>query len=123
MKGLTTLVSNFYGQVFKYVNDQLSLEKFEHWLVGALDQLLSTPWQEVHEFVNTIELSRAEMSQGHRTEAEFKEALRQFLRTHPTVAAEFGGPMSLTTASSSVTQSADQVTIEEAARRLSYTLL
>jgi hypothetical protein len=123
MKGLSTLVSNFYDQVLKYVNGQLSLEKFEHWLVGALDQLLSTPWQEVNELVNTIELNRAEMSQGHRTEAEFKEELRQFLETHPTVTVEFGGPISLTTSSSSAVQSAGQVTVGEGDRRFSYTLL
>lgn len=123
MKGRDTLLSNFYDQVFKYISDQLYLEKFEHWLVANLDELLSTSLPDVSEFVNIIELGRAEMSEGHRTEKEFKEELRRFLRNHPTIAAEFGGTINVVTTSSSATQSADQVTVEEPARPFSYTRL
>jgi len=123
MKALHTLLSNFYDQAFKYVSDQLDLEKFEHWLVANLDELLSIPLPDVSEFINTIELGRAEMSEGHRTEEEFKEELRQFLRNHPTISSEFGITTSLVTTSSSTTQSADQATVEEESRRFSYTLL
>lgn len=123
MKGLTTLVSNLYDEVYKYISGKQSLNKFEHWLVANLDQLLSTPSLNVHEFVNTIELGRAEMSEGHRTEKEFKEELRRFLVNHPTIEAEFGGAINLTTHSSSTTQSAAQVPIKDGVRPFSYTLL
>ena len=120
MKSLHTLVSNFYTKAIEYINDQLDLEKFESWLVANLDELLSIPLPDISEFVNTIELGRAEMSAGHRTEEEFKKELRRFLRNHPTIAAEFGGTTSVVSASSNVTQSADQVTIEETVRQFSY---
>jgi len=112
-------VSGLYKQIFDYLDGSNSFTVFERWLVAHLDPLLSIASPDTKELLNTIELGRAEMSEGHRTEDEFKEELRQFIRSHPTLSTRFG-VVATVTMSSNTTQSAPQVTVSEEAPRFSY---
>ena len=115
-----TLVSSFYYQIFSYVNGNRSLNDFENWIVAHLDQLLSVSDSDTRELVNVEELGRAEMSEGHRTEDEFKEELRQFIRSHPTIITGFDEVSDLKTTSSSATQTTDDITGVGEVQRFSY---
>ena len=119
MKEKTIELSSLYKQVFDYLDGRNTFSAFERWLVAHLDALLSIAPPDAQELINTIELGRAEMSEGHRTEKEFQQELRQFIRSHPTLSTRFGATANVTM-SSNTTQSAEQVTVSEEAPRFSY---
>lgn len=105
--------------MFDYLDGRNSFSAFERWLVAHLDVLLSIAPPDTQELINTIELGRAEMSEGHRTEVELQQELRQFISSHPTLSTRFGGAVTVTM-SSSTTQSSPQVIVGEPAPRFSY---
>jgi len=101
-------VARFYDTVFRYIDGTVSLYELESWIAQNLNFLLSIGSIDLENLVNTIELSRAEMSEGHRTEEEFRSEIRAYIESHPTIALQL--PTStLTTSSSSKTQSASYV--------------
>lgn len=119
MKEKAIELSGLYKHIFDYLDGRNSFSVFERWLVAHLDPLLSIAPPDAQELLNTIELGRAEMSEGHRTEDEFQKELRQFISSHPTLSTRFGA-IATVTMSSNTTQSAEQVTMSEEAPRFSY---
>lgn len=119
MKEKAIEISSLYKQVFDYLDGQTSFVAFERWLVAHLDVFLSIASPDTEELINTIELGRAEMGEGHRTEGEFQKELRQFISSHPTLSARFGEAITVTM-SSSTTQSSPHVTVGEPAPLFSY---
>jgi hypothetical protein len=119
MKKKAIELVSLYEYIFKYLNGQVNFNLFERWLVGHLDSLLSIASPDAQELINMIELGRAEISEGHRTEEEFQQELRRFISSHPTLSTRFGEFATLT-ASSNATESATPVIVGETAPRFSY---
>ena len=119
MKSQDIEVSRFYDNIFQYLDDKQSLRQLEDWLVPRLDVLLSIAPHDLQLLINTIELIRAEMSEGHRTEDELRSELREFIQDHPTVAATFGEP-GITTSSSNTTGLISEITVQAETPLFSY---
>lgn len=119
MKEKAIELSSLYKQLFDYLDGRNSFSVFERWLVAHLDLLLSIASPDAQELINTIELGRAEMSEGHRTEEELQQELRHFIGSHPTLSTRFG-EVATVTMSSNTTESAHQVTVREPAPLFSY---
>jgi hypothetical protein len=72
-------------KVSQYLDHRITLSEFEEWIVSSLSFLVSLPPSTVQELVATVELGLAEMSNGSRTEDEFRDMLQNFVRAHPTM--------------------------------------
>ncbi len=83
------LMSELYGAVFDYLEHRLTLNELERWLLPRLDAILSNASPDGQELVNVLELNRAEVAAGHRSEDELREEVRAYIDAHPTVDATF----------------------------------
>ena len=83
LRGVAMITSELQEQVFHYLDGIINLSELEEWYVPRLPMLVTSPYTE--ELVSTIELSLIEMDSGLRSEEEFKEFLREFMRQHETI--------------------------------------
>jgi uncharacterized protein YlxP (DUF503 family) len=72
-------------KVSQYLDHQITLSELEEWIVSSLSYLVSLAPSTVQELVGTVELGLAEMSNGSRSEDEFRDMLQNFVRAHPTM--------------------------------------
>lgn len=69
------ITSEIYKKVIEYLNNEIRLPDLENWLLSNLGQILNLPPSPARDLAGDIELGLAEMSNGHRTESEFKSML------------------------------------------------
>jgi len=81
------LISELQEQVFRYIDGIVSLSNLEDWYVPRLPMLVTSPYTE--ELVSTIELGVIEIGSGLRSEDQFKELLREFMREHNTITIQY----------------------------------
>jgi len=69
--------------VSRYLAGDLALEQLEDWIVPRLQASLESPHAPDAAVVSAIELGLAELSAGIRSEAEFRQLLRDVLQDYP----------------------------------------
>jgi len=74
------ITSEIYKKVIEYLNNEIRLPDLENWLLSNLGQILNLPSSPARDLAGDIELGLAEMSNGHRTESEFKSIMRDLIR-------------------------------------------
>ena len=79
---ITSELSNI---VDRYLQKNITVEELEDWIVARFQLFFSLPPSSTSEFVAGIELGLAEMSNGSRTEEEFRNMLRELLRQVDTI--------------------------------------
>lgn len=79
------ITSELFIIVDKYVQKNISLEELEDWIVPRLPFFFRLPLSQASEFVAGIELGLAEISNGSRTEEEFRNMLSELLREADTI--------------------------------------
>jgi len=72
-------------KVLKYVNNEIDIEQLNDWLVPRLPNFLSSLDTPDAIVADAIELGLAEMSDGIRTEDEFRSLLQDVIREHRAV--------------------------------------
>ena len=73
------VASTIFKKVSDYLEHKITLEELEDWLAPNLGLFLSLPPNDASELAGTIELGLAEMTEGHRTEAEFRTLVKEFV--------------------------------------------
>ena len=69
-------------QVARYLDDDITLAQFQEWFAPVLWDIESRANKAAIELAYEIELLLAELSQHHRTEAEFRELLAPLVTTY-----------------------------------------
>jgi len=69
-------------RVYQFVDGEISAAQLEEWMVPRLRLLLESVESADADVVAAIELGLAEMSDGIRTEAQFRDLMKQVLREH-----------------------------------------
>lgn len=72
---------NISKKVTDYLENRITLEELEDWLAPHLGLFISLPGNNASELAATIELGLAEMTNGHRTEDEFRDLLKEFVKS------------------------------------------
>ena len=68
--------SDLMDQITQYLNNQITINDLEDWLVPREPWLLRDPISDDADIVGVIELGLAEMGSGIRSEEEFRDFLR-----------------------------------------------
>lgn len=75
------ITSEIYRKIIEYLNNEIRLPDLENWLLSNLGQILNLPPSPAQDLAGDIELGLAEMSNGHRTESEFKSMMRNLIES------------------------------------------
>lgn len=70
------------NKVYQFVDGDISATQLEEWMVARLRLLLESVESVDADVVAAIELGLAEMSDGVRTDAQFRDLMKQVLREH-----------------------------------------
>lgn len=84
------ITSELQEKVFHYLDGMISMSDLQEWYVPRLPMLLTSPYGE--ELVSTIELGMIEVGSGLRSEDQFKELLREFIREHDIIRIQYAEP-------------------------------
>ena len=68
--------SEFINMVYSYLDQEITVEDLEDWLIPQLPFLLSLPKSSLFDLVATIELGLAEMNSGALSEEAFRDMLK-----------------------------------------------
>lgn len=74
------ITSELYNLVDGYVQKNITVEELEDWIAARFQLFFSSSPSAVSEFVAGIELGLAELSNGSRTEEEFRSMVSDLLR-------------------------------------------
>jgi hypothetical protein len=93
------ITSEIYRKIIEYLNNEIRLPDLENWLLSNLGQILNLPPSPAQDLAGDIELGLAEMSNGHRTESEFKSMMRNLIESGNIVIFDeaAAGPYSIST--------------------------
>jgi hypothetical protein len=76
------LSSEFREIANRYIDNQISLNELEEWLVPNLPDYLVSPQSDDADIASVIELGLADVSLGNRTQDEFRNDLKIALYEH-----------------------------------------
>lgn len=93
------ITSEIYKKAIEYLNNEIRLSAFENWLVPNLGQILNLPPCPARDLAGDIELGLAEMSNGQRTETDFRSMMRDLIGSSDVVILDeaFISPYSIST--------------------------
>ena len=76
------LTSDLREMAYQYVDNRISMQDLEEWLVPNLPMFLASPESDDADIVSAIELGLADVSNRTRTQAEFRQDLKNALDEH-----------------------------------------
>jgi len=76
---------DIFVKVNQYLDKKISFQELEDWIVDHLFYFIYSPNNTAKDLAGIIELSLAEMSNGHLSEEEFRERIHNFIMHTSTI--------------------------------------